>query len=212
MADTAEAKLVEVVEYSLRNFLFPNALFLAERLHANAASEESLALVATCHLQSGRPNKAYSLLKSSRIPLSPGTKYLFATCCFKLGHLKEAEEVLRPTARNPTPNGAAGCHLLAQVYRCVATIQDANLMFHCRRLNQKGQAIEYFRKSLELNPFLWCSYEALCELGVDEDAKAFFGGADVLSTASASLRSQTLPHEQASPLLLNDSTPSQPLR
>jgi len=132
MADTAEAKLVEVVEYSLRNFLFPNALFLAERLHANAASEESLALVATCHLQSGRPNKAYSLLKSSRIPLSPGTKYLFATCCFKLGHLKEAEEVLRPTALNPTPNGAAGCHLLAQVYRRVSTtLQDAHLMFHC---------------------------------------------------------------------------------
>lgn len=112
-----EAKLVEAVEFSLRHFLYPNAIFLAERLHALSATEDSLALLASCHLQAGRANKAYSVLKSSRFPsLSASTKYLFATCCYKLGHLKEAEELLRPIATSASPN-AASCNLLARVYK-----------------------------------------------------------------------------------------------
>lgn len=71
-----------------------------------------------------------------------------------------------------------------------------------RRLNQKGAAIEYFRKSLQQNPFLWSSYEALCELGVDEDAKQFFGGTEALATASTPLFKHSQPSlsEEASPL------------
>lgn len=111
-----ERKLWEAVEYSLHNFQYSNALFLAERLHAFVGSEETLTLVASCQLHAGRPNRAYSLLKTNRFP-SPWAKYLFALCCYKLGHLKEAEEALRPTPLLPTPNGAAGCHLLGQVYR-----------------------------------------------------------------------------------------------
>lgn len=34
-----------------------------------------------------------------------------------------------------------------------------------RKQNQRERAAFCFKKSLEINPFLWCSYQALCELG-----------------------------------------------
>jgi len=50
----------------------------------------------------------------------------------------------------PIANGAAGLHLLGNI---------------CRNTNRRKRAIDYYRLSLKLDPFLWTSYEALCELG-----------------------------------------------
>jgi len=50
----------------------------------------------------------------------------------------------------PIANGAAGLHLLGNI---------------CRHTNRRKRAIDYYRLSLKLDPFLWTSYEALCELG-----------------------------------------------
>lgn len=44
-----EAQLLECINFSLNNYLFQNAVFLAERLHAQAPSEEYLHVLATCH-------------------------------------------------------------------------------------------------------------------------------------------------------------------
>jgi hypothetical protein len=43
-----------------------------------------------------------------------------------------------------------------------------------RHQNQKGRAVEYLKRSLELQPYLWSAYEALCALGEDIDAAVFF--------------------------------------
>lgn len=77
-----EAKLTEAVHYSLDNYLYHNATFLAEvrtpsstrmtsrliltlpqRLHAQSPSDDSLHLLATCYMQQGKPNKAVAVLK-----------------------------------------------------------------------------------------------------------------------------------------------------
>ena len=50
----------------------------------------------------------------------------------------------------PIANGAVGLHLLGNI---------------CRHTNRRKRAIDYYRLSLNLDPFLWTSYEALCELG-----------------------------------------------
>ena len=45
--------------------------------------------------------------------------------------------------------GAAGYYLLGIV---------------CEKLSRKNEAISAFKKSIELDPFMWCSYEKLCKL------------------------------------------------
>ena len=54
----------------------------------------------------------------------------------------------------PIPNGAAGLHLLGNI---------------CQKSNRKGRAKQYYKMSLKLDPFLWTSYEYLCELGGADD-------------------------------------------
>ena len=51
----------------------------------------------------------------------------------------------------PVPNGAAGFHLLGTVYK---------------RTMRNQKAAGYFQLSLKLDPMLWMSYDALCEMGV----------------------------------------------
>ena len=55
-----------------------------------------------------------------------------------------------PTPRCPVPNGAAGMYLLGNI---------------CRRTNRRRRAIEYYRLSLRIDPLMWTSYEAMCEIG-----------------------------------------------
>ena len=44
----------------------------------------------------------------------------------------------------------------------------------CRKASRLPQAIVYYRKSLEINPFLWSSYEALCQCADDVDPFTIF--------------------------------------
>lgn len=68
----------------------------------------------------------------------------------------------------PIPNGAAGLALLGKI---------------CRKSNRTDRAIKYFRMSLQLDPFLFTSFQALAELGVtDLDASAIFGGTAVMAS------------------------------
>ena len=45
----------------------------------------------------------------------------------------------------------------------------------CRQTQRKQRAIEYYRMSLQLDPFLWTSAAAMAELGVKYDPSDFFG-------------------------------------
>ncbi|KAL6078765.1 cell division cycle protein 27 [Balamuthia mandrillaris] len=180
-----EETLVQCISYSLENLLYANAIFLAERLYAFVANERTLQLLALCHYRAGKPNKVYLLLREAAgLPsASPELRYLFSCACYSLGKFREAEQCLllphssHSSAELPVgvPGGAAGCFLLGQV---------------CRKLNQKRLAIKYFKKSVELNPFLWSAYEALCSLGADVDAAECFGSAAV-GPAQAALFSST---------------------
>jgi len=113
-------------------------------------------------------------------------RYLLAKCCFDLGLYDEAEEALLRHCREvffkavsdgkgnicgakvrgnvndamdkwilqttpcPVPNGPAGLQLLGNI---------------CRKSNRRQRAMDYFRLSLKLDPLMWTSYEAICELG-----------------------------------------------
>lgn len=78
------------------------------------------------------------------------------------------------------PNGAAGLALLAKI---------------CKKSNRKDQAIHFFRMSLQLDPFLFTSFQALAELGVvDLDATAIFGGGGGSSSAALATQIHPPPH------------------
>jgi len=117
--------------------------------------------------------------------------YLLAKCCFDLSLYHEAEDLLLRECRLmfsssrmtkekkragdmeewilntspcPIPNGAAGLNLLGRI---------------CRRTHRTNKAASYFRMSLKLDPTLWSSYEAMCEMGAvcspTDDPASVFG-------------------------------------
>ncbi|WVZ79371.1 hypothetical protein U9M48_026953 [Paspalum notatum var. saurae] len=175
-----ETLMVDRVHSCLRLFMHRNAVFLCERLCAQFPSETNVQLLATCYLHNDQPYAAYHILKGKKLPVS---RYLFATSCFRMNLLREAEETLCPVNE---PNveissGATGHYLLGVIYRCTGRISTA---------------AEQFTLALTLDPLLWAAYEELCILGVAEDPDECF-------SESIALRLQ---QEHASTSTLNSAT------
>ena len=68
--------------------LYENAVFLAERVHAESPCDASKLLLATCHYSAGAANRAVVVLQSCA---TPQNRYLLALCCMRLGRLQEAQ-------------------------------------------------------------------------------------------------------------------------
>ena len=141
-------------QWSLQNHLFENAVFLAERVCAESACDESKLLLATCHHAAGAANRAVEVLKGCT---APQNRYLLALCCMRLGRLPEAQTALLGPSAGPDteanaalPNGAAGLYLMGVI---------------CLKMQQRHRAIGYLKRALGENPFLWSAYEALSQLG-----------------------------------------------
>jgi len=209
-----EKVLHEAVVWSLEKGFVGNGTWLAERLWASRPrSQGALELLATCHLRAGRPAQAYALLRpyltnreddASDGAVSETNRFLFAQACFRLDKLKEAYDALLPSEgiSDTPPLGAAGFYLLGQIMR---------------HQNQRKRAVYYLRRSLELQPFLWTAYEALCALGEDLDASLFFqqrpplcdglSPAAPTATADCSFSVASGPHPFNTPEMGSSSTP-----
>lgn len=153
-----ESSLAAWAQHSLSNHLYENAVFLAERLCAEAPSEASRLLLANAYYASDQPSRACAVLSASS---AGANRYLLALCHVKLGRMVEAQRALLgsavaadPDATAPVPNGAAGLYLLGTI--CLKS-QPAHV--------ERQRAIKYFSRALEMNPFLWSAYEALSQLG-----------------------------------------------
>ncbi|KAF3441874.1 hypothetical protein FNV43_RR15789 [Rhamnella rubrinervis] len=172
-----EAILTECVQHSLRDFMYRNAIFMCERLCAEHPSETNLQLLASCYLHNNQAYSAYHILKGTRMAQS---RYLFATSCFQMDFLNEAEAALCPTNEPSAevPNGAAGHYLLGLIYRYT---------------DRKKSAIHHFKQALSIDPLMWAAYEELCVLGAADEASVVFGEA-----AALSMQKQYLYHGSAS--------------
>lgn len=155
----------------LNNYNYADAVFLSERLYAEVGSDEALYLLATCYYRSGKPQRAYSLLTAHGFPTSQ-CRYLAAQCCLQLNRLAEAEAAI-------TAGRAAHKHrnVLDEI---VAEFGDsasfalrllANVYW---RSDNIARATECFQRSVQLNPFLWSSYESLCLIGEKPDVSRIF--------------------------------------
>jgi tetratricopeptide (TPR) repeat protein len=154
-----EVQLKEAAEWSLRHHLVSNAVFMAERLNAEASAtpedaEVKLNTLALSYLAEAQPHKVVSVLKTSS---SEDNRYLYALAFFQINKWEEAEKIL---LRLPGPPlGAAGYFLLGQV---------------CERLVRLQDAISHYSRALSLNPHLWTAYERLCKLGHYMDPSSAF--------------------------------------
>ncbi|PWA84802.1 CDC27 family protein [Artemisia annua] len=166
--------LIDRVQNSLRDLLYPDAIFKCELLCAEFPSETNLQLLARCYLQSNKSYAAYHILKGTQKPQS---RYLFAISCFQMDLLNEAEMALCPSNEPSAevPNGAAGHYLLGLIYRYTDRIKIA---------------VQQFNQALSIDPLLWSAYEELCKLGAAGEAASVFG-----ESASECIQKQYLSHD-----------------
>ncbi|XP_071451137.1 cell division cycle protein 27 homolog isoform X2 [Hetaerina americana] len=171
--------------HCLNHYAYADAIFLAERLFAEVDSDDTIFLLATCYYRSGKPGRAYSVLQS-RESKSPQCKYLMARCCLDLQKLSEAEAVL--TSGSGAATGTGGGSFVPSTAARIRPLDDIITDFGdeqaafalqllaciCSRTERSPRAAEALRRSLRLNPFLWHSFEELCDLGDKPDPKKVF--------------------------------------
>ena len=155
---------LKMVQSYLDAHLYDNAVFLAETLHAESNTEESVRLLANTYLRANKPHAAYSVLEGCT---DKRGRYLLATAAFRLDRLVEAEAALVGNSklhlgvqavREPiladrasvVPGGPNGLYLLGNI---------------CRSSGRREEAIECYQLALELDPMLWTAMEALSQLG-----------------------------------------------
>ncbi|OXU22808.1 hypothetical protein TSAR_004612 [Trichomalopsis sarcophagae] len=162
--------------HCLNHYAYPDAIFLAERLFAEGKlltldldNEETLFLLATSYYRAGKVRQAQALL-SKRSLTSPQCKFLLAKCCYDLGMYAEAEAAIVGGYYKQVKNfdeivtqfGDEACFSL----QIIAKI--------CYKMTRTTKGNEAHRLALKLNPFLWHSFEEVCNTGEKIDAKKIF--------------------------------------
>eukprot|EP00913_Durusdinium_trenchii_P001417 g1312.t1 len=133
-----QAKLA--YEYSLKNFLWKQAAFYAERLVAEKSNDETTYLLGLAYFHNQEPPQWH--LQGNKLPEA---RYLMARCCVQMKSWDQAEEALLSGGTlNEVVNGAAGLFLLGQVQE---------------RQGRREQAVECYAKCLQECPFMWEAYE-----------------------------------------------------
>ncbi|XP_033221326.1 cell division cycle protein 27 homolog isoform X2 [Belonocnema kinseyi] len=155
--------------HCLNHYAFPDAIFLAERLSAEVDTEETLFLLATCYYRSGKVRQAHALL-SKKTPTSPQCRFLLAKCCYDLEKYADAEAAIiggyykqvKSLDEIVTQFGDEACfclQVMAKIYYKTMKTVRAN---------------DAHRLALKLNPFLWHSFEELCNVGEKVDPTKVF--------------------------------------
>eukprot|EP00440_Ansanella_granifera_P027522 gb/GFBE01029896.1/.p1 GENE.gb/GFBE01029896.1/~~gb/GFBE01029896.1/.p1 ORF type:complete len:796 (+),score=111.86 gb/GFBE01029896.1/:1-2388(+) len=135
----------QAYDYSLKNLLWKQAAFFAERLVAERPCDETTYLLGLAHFHNQEIARAQWHLTGNKLPEA---RYLLAKCCLQLKRWDHAEEALLPPSAggnlDNVVNGAAGLFLLGQAQE---------------RQSRREQAVECYAKCLELCPFMWEAYE-----------------------------------------------------
>lgn len=132
-------------------------------------NEDTLFLLATCYYRSGRVRQAHGLL-SKKASTSSQCRFLLAKCCFDLEKYSGAEAVIvggyykqiKNIEEIVTQFGDQACFALQIIAK----------IYH--KMMRTAKAIEAHKLALKLNPFLWHSFEELCNIGEKVDPSKIF--------------------------------------
>ncbi|CBH16162.1 Anaphase-promoting complex, cyclosome, subunit 3/TPR repeat, putative [Trypanosoma equiperdum] len=154
--------LKEAIQESLASYIYPNAIFCAERLYSLEPTYESLHTLAHCYVTSGDAGTAYRLLQthcpslspsnsvsSSNVSISGGPdatakwncQYLFGVTCAMSQRYAEGERVLDELDRHRTCSDV-------QYWLGV-----------CRQRGRHGNGDDAFARSAILDPLNFVAYE-----------------------------------------------------
>uniref|UniRef100_A0A3Q3BHS8 Cell division cycle protein 27 homolog n=1 Tax=Kryptolebias marmoratus TaxID=37003 RepID=A0A3Q3BHS8_KRYMA len=154
---------------ALNHYAYLDAVFLAERLYAEVRSEEALYLLATCYYRSGKPYKAYRLLKAHSCS-TPQVRFLLAKCCVELSKLAEGEQVLIGGVLNKQKSQD---DIITEFGDSASFTLSLLGHIYCKT-DRAAKGAECFQRSLTLNPFLWSPFQNLCHLGEKPDPDQVF--------------------------------------
>ncbi|KAG9285708.1 hypothetical protein G9A89_002275 [Geosiphon pyriformis] len=157
-------QLEGMIWHSLDNYMYRNAIFLAERLFAyDKKDENSLFLLATSYYRSGNRKAAFCLLNNAR---TPKCVYLFAKCCLELDKADCGRDKLSsilPEVEGYSSLDASGdCSKSDKLDEASVLCLLGAL---CRKTRHIDEAAQHYMTCLKKNPFVWEAFEALCQLG-----------------------------------------------
>lgn len=148
--------------HCLNHYAYSDATFLAEKLLAESNTEEALFLVATCYYRQGKVDQAHHVL-SSEGANSPSSKFLLAKCSTELKRDAEAEAIIRGQSVDPRKEISLDETVNIFGDRAAFALQILSTIYE--RSERGSKAAEANKKALQLNPFLWQSFESLCNAG-----------------------------------------------
>ena len=152
------SQLEEIIKINMDLCLYSNVVFYSEKLLCeNQSNERVKYILAKGYVGEGKYHKAYQILKLTK---SNQCRYLFTQVCLKLNRFIEAEKALLTDKyfskgindkeiEKVIPFGAAGYFLLGIVME---------------KMERYPEAYNSFKRSLDMDPFMWCSYEKICKL------------------------------------------------
>lgn len=132
-------------------------------------NEETLFLLATCYYRSGRVRQAQALLMNRSLS-SPQCRFLLAKCCYDLEKFAEAEAAIQGGYYKQLKNFD---EIVSQFgdEACFALQIIAKIYY---KMTRTAKGNEAHKLALKLNPFLWHSFEELCNTGEKVDANKIF--------------------------------------
>lgn len=134
-------------------------------------------LLATCYYRASKPIAAYKILSKKQFKSSE-CRLLLAKCCCDLKKYEEAEKTLLYKWKVDKKSSAGKTILtvdeLITHFSESASFVSQLLGLICSKTERVARAIEYYKKSLKINPFLWSSFEKLIQLGVKPDSSKIF--------------------------------------
>ena len=150
-------ELYELAQMYLELFLYENSVFYAEKLYCECQTEDVCYLLAKGYIGLGKFHQAYQILKDTKGHLC---RYLFVIICIKLNKFIDAEKGIltqklfgkglnNKELEEVVPQGAYGYYLYGNILE---------------KLNRKNDAFQAYKKSLDIDPFMWCSFNKLCKI------------------------------------------------
>lgn len=180
----------------LNSGLYSDAIRLAEIHHAEVNTEDSLYYVALCYSKSRRINSSYQILSKANCTQSK-CRLLLGQCCYELSKHHEAERALlgndvklalsNNINNNNTSNiSSATSNVKDQLVKLYGNDSTAAIAANYagsifEKTSRFGEAVEFFRISLELFPYMWSSAEALARLA--NKTSTFVGRTNFLASA-----------------------------
>lgn len=166
--------------------LHSSALRLAEIHHAEENSEDSLYLIALCYFRSHKLSSAYQILTKANCTQSKN-RLLLGQCCYELGKYHEAEQVilgndikldlLQAAGKSSENNDIIKEQLVrsfgSEIHAASAAVFLGSIL---EKTSRSKDAIELFRMSLDLEPYLWDAAEPLTRLP-EKNSTSYFAHA-----------------------------------